>query len=158
MSDSINQIIETYKGSIFKICLGYSKCTQDAEDLLQETMINVWKGLSTFKHEASLKTWVYRVTVNTCLLRLRKKSILTADIEGVREAHCLSNTSYFENDDQLAWLHQAIQELPEKNRIVILLYLEGLSHREIAEIIGLTANNVGARINRIKKHLKSRSK
>ena len=152
MKQSIDHIINKYKASIFKICLGYSKSTQDAEDLLQEVYINVWKGLKSFRNEANIKTWLYRVTVNTCLLTLRKKSIDTVSLNKIDEA-LLSSSEKDSEEGTFQKLHDLIQELPKNERVIILLYLEDLTHKEIANIVGIKPNYVGVKINRIKKIL-----
>ncbi|MEO0339727.1 MAG: sigma-70 family RNA polymerase sigma factor [Bacteroidota bacterium] len=153
MKDAFQHIIEQYRASIFKICLGYAATPTEAEDLLQEALINIWKGLKSFRQEAQLKTWIYRVTVNTCLLSLRKKRIQTTDLSTVQESHFAKHASS-EQKEALEQLHQYIQVLPEKDRVIILLYLEELSHQEIAEVVGISANNVGVRISRVKKRLR----
>ncbi len=156
MKHSLEHIIQQYKTSIFKICLGYAATQAEAEDLLQETFINIWKGLARFREEAKLKTWIYRVTVNTCLVSLRKKRIPTTALTTLQEIHLSSYSSSPENSEALELLHQHIQALPEKDRVIILLYLEALSHKEIAQVIGISANHVGVRISRIKQRLRSR--
>ena len=158
MQYSIDHIINTYRTSIFKICLGYSKTVQDAEDLLQETLINIWKGLKSFRNESNIKTWIYRITVNTCLLSLRKKSLNTTTLDRLSEAAYSTGSDIYPQDDAFLKLHRLINQLPEKDKIVILLYLEELSYHEIAEIIGITANNVGVRINRIKRKISNKFK
>ena len=156
MKYSIEQISQQYRASIYKICLGYAKDGQEAEDLLQETLVNIWKGLDSFKSAANIKTWIYRITVNTCLLSLRKKKVRTISLDQVQESKFVIRPFSGELNEDFARLHRFIQQLPEKDRIIILLYLEELSHKEIAKVVGITANNVGVRINRIKKILSNK--
>ena len=154
MENKIDHIIKTYRSSICKICLGYAPTLEDAEDLLQESLINIWKGLATFRKEATLKTWVYRITVNTCLLSLRKKRVKTVELDPITLNRLSSgHTSPAMHNEQFQKLHRLIQQLSEKDKLIILLYLEEVSQQDIAQIIGLTASNVGVRIHRIKKQL-----
>jgi len=151
MKRSIEEIIQKYSASLFKICLGYSISFQDAEDLLQDVFINVWKGLDSFKNESNIKTWLYRVTVNTCLLNLRKKSVQTISLDNIDYSWISYNTQDFKQDESFEILHRLIQNLPAKDKSIILLYLEGLTHQDIANIVGISSNYVGVKINRIKK-------
>ena len=117
MKPTINHIIAEYRYSIFKICLGYSKNVQDAEDLLQETLVNIWRGLESFRNESNIRTWIYRITTNTCLISLCKKSVKMVALEKVSEARY----SFYEEpkglDDSFLALHRSIQELPEKGKV-----------------------------------------
>jgi RNA polymerase sigma-70 factor (ECF subfamily) len=147
MKRDIEIIISEYGNSLFKICFGYGKSKEEAEDLLQEVYINIWRGLPTFRKESSLKTWVYRIAINTCLLSTRKKKIQTSCLhESVLSYSAESNpeSDYFEE------LHEAINQLKEPEKSIILLYLDGFSHKEISDVIGISSNYVGVKINRTK--------
>ncbi len=157
MKHSIDHIITTYKASVFKICLGFANSPMEAEDLLQEVFINVWKGLKSFRADANMKTWIYRIAANTCMLSLRKYKFKTTSIDQLNEATYLSNDS-LALDHRVEALYRFIQQLPERDKTIILLYLDQLSHKEIAQVIGITPNNVGVKINRIKKQLKNKFK
>lgn len=158
MKQNIEHIIHEYSTSLFKICLGYSNSFEDAQDLLQEVFINVWKGLDSFREEANIKTWLYRITVNTCLISLRKKSIKTISIDNMDYDWISYNPLNNNQSESFEILHQLIQDLPHKDKSIILLYLEGLSHQEIANIVGITPNYVGVKINRIKLNLSNKIK
>lgn len=158
MEHSIAHIIDQYGKSIFKICLGYVKSVEDAEDVVQEVYINIWKGLKTFRQEANIRTWIYRITVNTCLLRLRKKSIQTVALDSIEYSLPLQQNDKIQFEESFLLLHKYIQQLDEKERVIALLYLEGLSHKEIAKVVGITPNYVGVKINRIKNFLTDKFK
>lgn len=153
MKDNFDEIVEKYKASIFHICLGYTKTKQDAEDLFQESLINIWRGLRSFRNEATVYTWIYRVTVNTCLSSMRKKRIPTI---AITDKNDIPQTEHPSSESFLI-LHQMIQQLPEKDKLIILLYLEELSYKDIASVLGISVSNVGVRINRIKQKLSNQS-
>jgi len=155
---SIEQIIKDYSSSLFKICLGYSRTYEEAQDLLQDVFVSIWKGLESFREESHIKTWLYRVTVNTCLLRLRKKSIKTIPLDSIDKSWISNDQNANKQSNAFDILHQLIQKLPSKDKSIILLYLEGLTHKDIANIIGITDNYVGVKINRIKQHLSNKIK
>lgn len=159
MKGSIEHIIQEYSASLFKICLGYSDSFEDAEDLLQEVFVNVWKGLESFREEANIKTWLYRVTVNTCLLKMRKKSIKTISVDNISQSWISVHPQKEESrSDSFELLHQYIQKLAHKEKSIILLYLEGLTHQDIANVVGISPNYVGVKISRIKQNLSNKIK
>jgi RNA polymerase sigma-70 factor (ECF subfamily) len=124
-----------------------------ADDLYQEIMMQVWKSLDSYRGDAKLNTWVYRIAVNTAI---------TYNVKQSRAGHTpLPETIDLPADDihanekegQLAMLHKAISQLEENDRLIISLVLEDVSYREIAEITGNTENNIGVKVSRIKTRL-----
>jgi len=136
---------------IRKVCLVYARTKDDQEDLFQECLYNAWKAFPNFRHEAKFSTWLYKVALNTAMYNQRKnkKASLEVDFE-------LSKHAYIKDDniDDLAQLYQAISVLNAIEKSVILLFLDGLSYKEIGEITGFTENNVGVKLSRIREKLK----
>ncbi len=133
--------------------MGYVSGDDDlAKDLTQEVFIKVWKQLDSFRNESSISTWIYRITVNTCLLQLRNKEFLkrTEAIERLTEAEEESRPS---KENQLKSMYQCIEKLPKDSKGIILLELEGLPQKEIAEIMGLSHEAIRVRVHRIKNSL-----
>jgi RNA polymerase sigma factor (sigma-70 family) len=144
-----------YLGMVLTLCKGFMKGDVDmANDLAQDVFINVWNALPEYRGEASYKTWIYRITVNTCLLQLRKdKNKVKVPLETVVHAEDHeSNTAQTENEQIL---YSAIGQLDELERIVIMMVLEEVAYDEIARIIGITENNLRVKIHRIKTKLKT---
>jgi RNA polymerase sigma-70 factor (ECF subfamily) len=158
MNKTIDHIIQEYGSTLFKVCLGYSTSVEDAQDLLQEVLINIWKNLDSFQEKSALKTWLYRIAVNTCLMKLRKKTVPTIAFNKDDFDWMQYNPSSSMDNETFEILHQLIQDLPEQDKSITLLYLEGLSHKEIADVTGITANYVGVKINRIKQTLSQKIK
>lgn len=133
--------------------MGYVSGDDDlAKDLTQEVFIKVWKQLDSFRNESSISTWIYRITVNTCLLQLRNKEFLkrTEAIERLTEAEEESRPS---KENQLKSMYQCIDKLPKDSKGIILLELEGIPQKEIAEIMGLSHEAIRVRVHRIKNSL-----
>ncbi|GHA35022.1 DNA-directed RNA polymerase sigma-70 factor [Salinimicrobium marinum] len=152
-SDFYTNSILPYAPIIIKICRAYTNCQEDYEDYYQEVCLQVWKSRNNFKGNAQWSTWIYRISLNVCLTLLKKgkkkeefptDNILAAEVE----------KNNFFTEDSLNLLYAAIKQLSEVDRAVILLYLEEKSYKEIAEITGTSANNIGVRITRIKSRLK----
>src|SRR5215467_6562807 len=148
------ELFAANQGRIQRICYGYLGPCADVDDLFQEIMVNVWNGLPNFRGESSPQTWLYRIAVNTALLHRRKRRDTEPLPELVDPSHGAHQN--LEERERLAALRGAIAELPEQDRLIMTLLLEGLSYREIAEISGLTVNHVGVKISRIKQALEQR--
>lgn len=151
MSNELNRIFNEYYPKIFKTCLGYTRSVEDANDLTQEILIRIWKGHASFKGDSTLNTWIYRIAVNSCLMFIRKnKKHTLIDINTLNHLPSESQNIDQEGIDEL---YKLIAQLNEKDRLVIILYLEELTYEEIANIIGISTNYVGVKISRIKKTL-----
>jgi RNA polymerase sigma-70 factor (ECF subfamily) len=154
-SDYYTSFILPYSGIIIKICRAYTDTQEDFEDYYQEVCLQIWKSKDSFKEDSKWSTWIYRLTLNVCLTLLKKKKNNkqhhTSD--DVILPDTSEETKAF-SDESLNLLYDAIRQLSEIDRGVILLYLEEKSYQEIAEIIGTNPNNIGVRIKRIKERLK----
>jgi RNA polymerase sigma-70 factor (ECF subfamily) len=154
-SDFYTLSILPHAGIIIKICRAYTDNDADFDDYYQEVCLQIWRSKDNFKAESEWSTWIYRLTLNVCLTLLKKtkkkKHFFSAE-HHVVDVPEESQTEF--SDEALAQLYIAIRQLSEIDRAVILLYLDEKSYREISEIIGTSANNIGVRINRIKERLK----
>jgi len=149
--------LSQHKGLIFKIVRAYTFTVVEQDDLFQEIIIQVWHSVPKFRGEASVITWLYRISLNTAIKWTKKerKHYQSETLEGVQ--HILQE-SRMQTDERLIWLYEEIYKLDEIDRSLTLLLLDGFSYKEMASIIGITESNVGVKINRIKKQLISKSK
>ncbi|SHI61734.1 RNA polymerase sigma factor [Aquimarina spongiae] len=158
MSKKNQQLFETVYQQcypmVLQMCLGFVKGNSDlANDLSQEVFINIWNALDKFKGKSTPKTWVYRITVNTCLQYLRKEKNKTKlPIEKVEQV--LIDESKEIDHQQNQNLYRAIGQLEELDRLLIMMVLEEQDYDTIAEVLGITPTNVRVKIHRIKKRLK----
>lgn len=153
-SDFYNLSISPHAPIIIKICRAYSNTQSDFEDYYQEVCLQIWRSHTTFDERSAWSTWIYRVSLNTCMTLLkthkRDRQIFVSDVvppELVEDSRAFA-------DESLNQLYDAIRQLSEVDRAVILLHLDEKSYSEIGEIIGTNPNNVGVRINRIKDRLR----
>jgi RNA polymerase sigma-70 factor (ECF subfamily) len=149
-------LFEENKARVLRLCRGYLSDEHEAEDLFQEVMTNVWNSLESFRHEAKITTWLYRIAVNSALLYRRKLKRGEAVVAGGALTERAAAPGSSPDDDRLRSLRAAITELPEQDRLIVTLLLEGLSYKEIAEVTGITVNYVGVKISRIKQSLEKR--
>lgn len=129
----------------------FSKDQDEVNDLFQEVLINLWRGYNGFEGRADVRTWVYRVALNTCI-SLNRKSRRRSDFE------LQMDINLFEDRDadtrQVDLLHKRIARLQPFDRAIVLLWLEDISYEEIGQIIGISAKNVSVRLVRIREQLK----
>ena len=146
-------ILLEHKQIIYKVCFMYAKDKDDINDLYQETVLNLWHGYPNFRKESRVSTWIYQVSLNTCITDLRKKknvNFVPLQMEMDIYEDC-------ENNELLHEMYQLIKQLNKLERIYILLWLEEKTYDEIAEITGVSRNNVAIRLHRIKEKLKTLS-
>jgi RNA polymerase sigma-70 factor, ECF subfamily len=154
------QVVEENGNRISRICSYYSKSAEDRKDMYQEVLVNIWKSLDKFRGESSISTWIYRIAVNTSLTFAGKSyRNMNLNIDQLPK-----NIGILLDDDELEHKQKTelhLEELETQlnmlsiiDKALITMVLEGLSMREIAEVIGLTEPNVKVKIHRIKEHLK----
>ena len=151
-SDFYTTFILPYSGIIIKICRAYTDTQEDFEDYYQEICLQVWRSHDRFREQSEWSTWVYRISLNTCLTLLKKKKKHDIVSDSLPDEAIEDSRSF--PDESLNQLYMAIRQLSEVDRAVIMLYLEEKSYQEIAEIIGTNPTNIGVRIKRIKERLK----
>ena len=138
---------------VIRLCLGYTNGNISlSKDLAQETFIKVWQNLDSFRIESSISTWIYRITVNTCLIELRKKKDVSLS-NHLNHLEASSQDFFDDKEIQLKKLYRCISKLKTENKSIILLELEGLPQKEIAEVMGLSHEVIRVRIHRIKNEL-----
>ena len=148
-----NELVKEHKKTIFTVCYFYSKDADEVNDLFQEILINLWRGYEDFRGDSNIRTWIYRVSLNTCTDQMRKKKRRISTIPLSIDVDLYNDDS--SNNRQIQQLHERISKLNVFDKAIILLWLENMSYSEIAEIMGITVANVTTRLFRIKEQLKS---
>lgn len=148
-------LINEHQGLIHKVCIMYESNPEVRNDLFQEIVLQLWKSFGTFRGEAKITTWMYRIALNTAISGYRKqvRKVQTEDLDEVHynisEYHPTEDGE--ENAQKLQW---AIRQLSEIERAMVMMALEEIPYEEIAETIGITQNNVRVRMNRIREKLR----
>ena len=145
-------------GKVFKICNSYCKSAIDREDLAQEIIFQLWKSWAKYDSNYKLSTWMYRIALNVAISFYRKerKSNETTVLLGDHIIEMADEKLEDGLDKNLSALQQFINELKPLDKALIILYLEEKSHKEIADIMGITTTNVATKVGRIKDQLKQR--
>ena len=148
------QTVTEHKSTIYTVCYMFSKDEDEVNDLFQETLVNLWKGFEGFEQRSDIKTWIYRIALNTCISLERKKK-RTPTVRLSMDINLFEDRD--EDTRQVDMLHKRISKLQPFDRAIVLLWLEELSYEEIGQIVGITAKNVSVRLYRIKEQLKNMS-
>ena len=147
-------MVREQKSTIYTVCYMFSNDEDEVNDLFQETLINLWKGFESFRNESKLSTWIYRVAMNTCISADRKKR------RQGNKVPLSMNINLYDDEDhetkQVRQLHEPIQRLDLIDRALVMMWLEGMSYEEIADVVGISVKNVGVKLVRIKEKLKQK--
>ena len=147
-----SRMVREHKSTIYTVCYMFSNDADEVSDLFQETLINLWKGFESFRNESKLSTWIYRVAMNTCISADRKKRRQGSKVP------LSMNINLYDDEDhetrQVRQLHERIQRLDLIDRALVMMWLEGMSDEEIADVVGISVKNVGVKLIRIKEKLK----
>jgi RNA polymerase sigma-70 factor (ECF subfamily) len=154
--ETFTQLIKEHQGLIYKVSSLYTEQPQDKNDLYQEIVYQLWKSYDSFRGEAKMSTWMYRVALNTAIGQLKKNKRAPNTVSMDQEVVHIMDELDSDLDERIKALNAQIQQLNILDRGLILLLLEGKKYEEIAEIAGLSLTNVATRISRIKQKLKSK--
>ena len=150
-----SDLVQRHKNTIFTVCYLFSKDQEEANDLFQETLINLWRGFDSFQGKCDVKTWIWRVSFNTCLTFERKKKHSVETVPFNMDINLFTDTD--DDTKQIQQLYRRINKLGMVDRAIILLWLENLSYEEIGQIIGISTKNVSVKLVRIREQLKKMS-
>jgi len=149
------ELVNQHNAIIHKISKVYGETLEDREDLFQDILLNLWKGYPSFRGESKFSTWLYRIALNTCITGYRKKSKFPKTYSISDRHKVIPDTGNIpDNGEELRLLYRAIDKLDKLEKAIMILYLEEKSYEEIAEIVGITPNNTGVKITRIKEKLR----
>jgi RNA polymerase sigma-70 factor (ECF subfamily) len=148
------KLVREQKGTIYTVCYMFSKDADEVADLFQEVLIHLWQGFAQFEQRSNVRTWVYRVSLNTCISFDRKK-------KNRRTVPLNMDINLFDDHDedtrQIEMLHRRISKLGPFDRAIILLWLEDMSYEDIGKMVGISAKNVSMRLVRIREQLRNMS-
>lgn len=151
VESEFERMVREHRGTIYTVCYMFSNDQDEVNDLFQETLINLWRGFNKFEGRANIRTWIYRVSLNTCIsIHRKKKRMKTLPLS--------MDINLFEDRDedtrQIDLLRHRISRLQPFDRAIVLLWLENLSYDDIAAITGISVKNVSVKLVRIREQLK----
>lgn len=149
-----SQLVKDNQGLIIKVSRLYTNSTEDEQDLFQEIVLQLWRSYDTFRGQSKISTWMYRVALNTAITLFRKKT-KSPQTDELMDYH---HRDYVEDDDekqqQISLLYKVVKMLPKMERAIVMMYLDDLPYREIAETLGISEVNARVKMTRLKKTLK----
>ena len=156
-NDRFVLLLEEHKRILYKVASVYCSDAEDRRDLVQEMVIQLWRSFPRYDDQLKFSTWMYRIAMNVAISFLRsegrkRETVALEQVDVIDVA--AADRVLGEAGDDFRLLQRLVSRLDEMSRALIVLYLEGYSHAEIAEILGISATNVGTRINRIKNRLR----
>ncbi len=145
------QQVRLNQGIIYKLVSLYAADEEEKKDLYQEVLLQAWKSFSNFRRDAKFSTWLYRVSLNTILTMKRKGNVINYK-ESIEEfAEDMQSENVVLSDFNS--LKEIIRRLPEIDRAIISMHLDGYENTEIAAVIGISNNHVAVKLHRIKQQL-----
>lgn len=148
------KLYKSYAKSMYNVCLRMVGNAADAEDLLQNSFIDVFRKLHSFRYEAAIGAWMKRIVVNNCINFLRKRKVHFQELED-RHTNIIEEPSFHSTELDVKPIHEAIQQLPDGYRVVLSLYLlEGYDHKEISEILNVSESTSKSQYSRARRRLK----
>ena len=159
IQDEFLLLVQTHQGLLYKICHLYENHATDREDLFQEMVLQLWKSYNSFRGEAKISTWIYRIALNTALSSLRKNKRRVPVSYPENIPHEVSEEKKDNvREEKLQFLYRAIAELTEIERALVMLYLDEKSYDEMEEIMGISSGALRVKMNRIKEKLRQQTK
>jgi RNA polymerase sigma-70 factor (ECF subfamily) len=157
LSAQFHEVVTQHKGIFLKIARTYCRNAEDKQDLVQEIMIQVWRGLPRYDSKYPVSTWLYRVALNVAISFYRKQRRRLPMAGPVfEETMIMTDENPSPQQEQLQLLEQFIASLNDLDKALILLYLDDKSYAEIAQIMGLSVSNVGTKLGRVREKLRAK--
>lgn len=150
--------LSRHKSLLFSVVHAYAFTSHDRDDLFQEIITQVWNSVPRFRAESAVTTWLYRVALNSSLAWTRREKKHRGRAETLNGTEPALTEPARTRNPRLDWLHEEIAQMDHVDRSLTLLLLDGFSYRDIAETLGISENNVGVKITRIKTRLIDKSK
>ena len=162
---AFGELVSRYESKVYSLALKMLRNPEDAEDVLQDTFLRAYRGIKSFKGNSTFSTWIYRITANSALMRLRKRQLPTVSIDDADEREAPINIADWApgpveqmlNQETQAAMTEAIDALPpEFRQVFVLRDIEELSNAEVAEILDLSVAAVKSRLHRARLKVRNR--
>ncbi len=150
--------LDEHGSAVVKVARAYTLNSEETQDLAQEILLQAWKSLPRFEQKSSAATWFYRVALQTAMNWQRKEKPRRIIQKPLLEVHTVitegvNSADAAQQRDTVEQLYRAIRQLPQADAALVLLYLDELSYREMSDVLGISENNVGVKLNRAKQKL-----
>jgi RNA polymerase sigma-70 factor (ECF subfamily) len=154
IQDKFQALVDEHKKILYKVCNLYCRNRDDREDLAQEIVIQLWRSFASFDQRCRFSTWMYRIALNVAISFYRRESTRARYVisDDERLLNAIDETAT--QPEELQLIYRFIAELDPLNKALVLLYLDGNSYQEIADVLGISETNVATKISRLKNTMK----
>jgi RNA polymerase sigma-70 factor (ECF subfamily) len=155
--DHFLSLLESHRRPLFKVCWAYGRTSHDRDDLFQEIVGQLWMSFAKYDRTRKFSTWMFRVALNVAIDFRRRQQRAGKEMTTLDDSEPTSSAAdpdHVSKREQLRELKELLERQSEADRAILLLYLEGHSHREIGEVLGTSESNVGTRLHRVKASLR----
>ncbi len=150
LQDTFQALVDEHKKILYKVCNSYCRNRDDRDDLAQEIIVQLWRSFEAFDDRVRFSTWMYRIALNVAISFYRRESTRTRYVVA-DESHLMEAAATENQPEDIRLLYEFIAELDPLNKALVLLYLDGSSYQEIAEVLGISETNVATKISRLKR-------
>jgi RNA polymerase sigma-70 factor (ECF subfamily) len=154
--ERFQSLVDEHKKMLYKVCNSYCRNRDDREDLAQEIIVQLWRSFGTFDERCRFSTWMYRIALNIAISFYRRESTRTRRVVSDDERLLNAVDEKACQPPEIQALYQFIDGLEPLNRALVLLYLDGHSYRDMAEVLGISETNVATKISRLKQEIRQK--
>lgn len=147
------ELLNKHRGVLHRVSRTYAAGTEDREELVQEIVYQLWRAYPSYRREAAPITWIYRISLNTAITALRRRTRRPAHVSLEAASNLPAPRPMDADDCRVELLYRAIRRLGEVERALLMCHLDGLSYKQIGEVLGISETNVGARLSRTRSRL-----
>jgi len=154
LQEKFQTLVDEHKKILYKVCYSYCRNRDDREDLAQEIIVQLWRSFASFDGRCRFSTWMYRIALNVAISFYRRESTRTRHVLSDDEKVLNAIDETENRSAEVQALYEFIDGLEPLNKALILLYLDGNSYSEIADVVGITETNVATKISRLKQTMR----
>ena len=154
LQERFQTVVDQHKKILYKVCNSYCRNRDDRDDLAQEIIIQLWRSFGKFDERYRFSTWMYRIALNVAISFYRRESTRTRHVISDEERLLEAIDDTGKKPEDIRLLYQFIEGLDPLNKALVLLYLDGNSYQEIADVLGISETNAATKISRLKKTMK----
>ncbi len=154
LQEKFQTLVDEHKKILYKVCYSYCRNRDDREDLAQEIIVQLWRSFASFDGRCRFSTWMYRIALNVAISFYRRESTRTRHVLSDDEKVLNAIDETENRSAEMQALYEFIDGLEPLNKALILLYLDGNSYSEIADVVGITETNVATKISRLKETMR----
>lgn len=146
--------LDAQRRLLYKVARVYGRSPEDREDLMQETVGQLWRAFPRYDARHKFSTWMYRIALNVAISWQRRERTQTRHLVPAGEEILQLAPDAVDESEDVALLYRCIETFDDLNRALLMLYLDGRSHQEISVVLGITSTNVATKIGRLKDRLR----